>query len=125
MKKFVTWVFWTVCYVCRSVPRSLEGYLLRGTRTRWPWRKFRPSVWHNDDGSMWHVYLTDEEHFVQRRTLNLDVYVGQESGDVVGFDVWDENLKEWSARRRDGVHGETFKCEGTYMPEEEGGASDE
>ena len=71
----------------------LEGYLIRATRTRWPLRKFKPSVWHNDDGNMWHVYLTGEQHFVSRRTLNLDVYVGEESGDVVGFDVWDENLR--------------------------------
>ena len=92
MKKFVTWLFWSVYYFFHFAPNSLDKYLTYGMRTRWPWRTFRPSVWHNDDGNMWHVYFTDERHFVERRTLSLDCYVN-ESGDIVGFDVWDEALK--------------------------------
>lgn len=91
--KFVTWLFWRVCYAFRPTPRSFEGYLLRGMRTWWPWKKFRPSVWHNDDGKEWEIYLTDERSHTVRRTIAVDCHIGMESGDIVGFDVWDETLR--------------------------------
>ena len=92
IRKFATWLFWRVYYTFRFRPSSLEAFLRRGMRTRWPWKKFRPSVWHNDDGDEWHVYLTDEQSYTEPRTISLDCHVGMESGNIVGFDVWDERL---------------------------------
>lgn len=97
MRKFVTWLWWRAHYICRPTPKSLEGYLLRGMRTRWPWRKFRPSVWRNDDGRQWHVYLADEQSFTERRHIVLECAIGMESGDIVGFIVWDSTLRERTA----------------------------
>lgn len=92
MRKFVTWLFWTVYYAVRPVPRSLEGYLLRGTRRRWPWWKFKPSVWHNDDGRQWHICFREEESFRDQRDVTVWCEIGQESGDIVGLVVWDKML---------------------------------
>ena len=67
-------------------------------RTQWPWRNFRPSVWHNDDGGMWHIYLTGERSFTEPRTINVDCHIGMESGNIIGFNVWDETLRAVEAK---------------------------
>jgi hypothetical protein len=93
MSKFVVWLFWTVRYACRRTPRSLDEWLLKTERTWWPWKKCQPSVWHNDDGNQWHIYLTDEQSYTEPRTVRLDCHIGMESGSIVGFNVWDEVLR--------------------------------
>lgn len=94
MLKFARWLFWVVVYAFRPTStQSPEGYLTRCLRTIWPWAKFRPGAWHNDDGNQWHVTLTDEREFTQPRTITLDCHIGFESGDIVGFTIYDEILK--------------------------------
>lgn len=106
MGKFMTWLFWTVCYACRPVPQSLDKIVLRTIRTQWPWRKFRPSIWHNDDGKQWHICFTDEQDFTERRSLTVDCHIGMESGDIVGFVVWDEVLRATKAAKAEGGHSD-------------------
>lgn len=93
MLKFARWFFWRVFYTFRLRPKTFEGYMLRAIRRRWPWRKFRPSVWHNDDGKEWQIYFADERAFTERRTISVDCHIGMDSGTIVGFDVYDEILK--------------------------------
>lgn len=90
--RFATWLFWTVTYWFRRRPNELSEVLLKGRRTWWPWKKFRPNAWHNDVGEQWEVYFTDERAYTERRTIDLDVHIGNESGDIVGFDVYDKTL---------------------------------
>jgi hypothetical protein len=59
----------------------------------WPWKKFRPSVWHNDDGDQWEIYLADERSFTRPQTIQVDCQIGMESGNIVGFVVYDETLR--------------------------------
>ena len=93
LRKFTVWLFWWLYYACRPAPRDLFPRLDRAMRTRPPWWKFRPCVWHNDDGDHWHVMLTDERAYTKSRTIKLDCHIGMESGNIVGFNVWDETLE--------------------------------
>jgi len=94
VSKFLRWLFWNAVYCCRRRPTELESYLTRTMRCWWPWKKFQPSAWHNDDGNLWHIHLTDEQSYtVSRRTLQVELHIGFESGEITGFNVWDENLK--------------------------------
>lgn len=36
----------------------------------------------------------DERSFTERRTIDVDCHIGQESGDIVGFNVRDETLRK-------------------------------
>lgn len=91
--KTMRWLFWRVVYLFRPQPKELLPYLLRGERLRPPWWKFEPYVWHNPDGMMWHVYLADERSYTRPdQTLRVELHIGEESGRVVGFNVFDESL---------------------------------
>lgn len=93
MTKFIRWLFWNAAYLCYR-PKAFEAYLESRMRCRWPWRKFKPVTYHNDYGGMWHVWLSDERCYTEPpRTLKVDLHIGFESGKVVGFDVWDEDLE--------------------------------
>jgi len=90
------WIFWRLAYLFRS-PVSLADYLLKVDRCWNPWRKFRPCVRHNDDGDEWTVYFTDERSYVERMQFNVECHIGCETGDIVGFNVWDKTLKKSEA----------------------------
>jgi hypothetical protein len=94
--KWLKWIFWSAFYAFRRQPKDMFTYLVRGERTRVPWWKFEPCVWHNKDGNMWHVRLTDEEDYVVSwdRQLRVSVHLGLDGHTVVGFDVFDESLNE-------------------------------
>ena len=94
MIKLFKYLFWVVYYWALPTPRSFEGCLHWGTRTKWPWIKFKPFVWHNDDSGFWHVWLSNEgSHTVAGKALvNVDIHISKETGKVVGFDVKDEVL---------------------------------
>jgi len=91
--KILQWIFWYLVYAVRPQPKELETYITKGIRLSPPWWKFRPSVWHNPDGKMWHVYFENESSYtISRRTLSIELHIGQESGKVVGLNIWDETL---------------------------------
>lgn len=101
MRVIVQWMFWKTVYFMRRRPTTIEAVCVRAFRCRSPWWKFRPVVYHNDDGRMWHVYFTDERSYTDtRRRLSVQCHIGEESGDIVGFNVFDEALK--SAKPTDG-----------------------
>ena len=97
MKRFTVWLFWRVWYVGRMRPRpgpkSLEIWCTRAIRCRWPWKKFNPHIWHNDDGKMWEVWLSDEQCYGESRRMTLDVLIGRDSGDIVGLKLYDSDLR--------------------------------
>ena len=99
MRKLLTYLFWKVHYACRPAPTSLESHVQRGIRTRLPWWKFRPVVFRNNEGSMWHIYLTEERSYTKRGMIEVDIHIGQDSGDIVGFNVWDETLRVGDAAK--------------------------
>ena len=54
--------------------------------------KFKPCVIRNDSGKMHHVYLSDEDAYVEKRNMDLDVYVSEKTGKIVGVKIFDESL---------------------------------
>jgi len=92
--KYMRWAFWRVVYLFLRKPRDLTDWLTKSERIRPPWWQFRPNVWHNDDGRMWHVWLDNESAYTKsEQDLRVELHVGQETGRIVGFNVWDENLR--------------------------------
>lgn len=90
--KYVRWLFWNaVALVWR--PKEFGPYLRLRAECMWPWRKFVPNVWHNDDCREWQIYLADEPTYTRRQAMELEVHVSQETGRIVGFDIWDEHLE--------------------------------
>lgn len=96
MKRFLAWLFWRTFYLGRvqSRRKPLEVWFRRLDRTRWPWQKFKPHVWYNDDGNQWHVYFTDERCYVESRELRVKAYIGDDTGDIVGLTIYDETLRK-------------------------------
>lgn len=87
MTKFLRYIFWSVVYVFRPKAVTFDAYMLRGMRTMFPWKRFKPHVWYNEDGRQWEVYLTDESDYTEYRTLSVVCHVGMDTGDIVGFTI--------------------------------------
>lgn len=87
---YLAWTFWSVVYLFRPRPKEFHAALLRGVRTWAPWWKFRPGVIRNRCGRMWEVYLSDEQTYTERRTIEVDVHVSQSTGRIVGLNLFDE-----------------------------------
>ena len=96
MAATIRWAFWNVAYLFRWRWRreSLGQFFKRYGRTRNPWRKFKPVTHHNDAMKEWTIYLTNEASYTRTRyMLPVDIHISDKTGEIVGFDVWDENLK--------------------------------
>jgi len=102
--KILRWVFWHIVYAVRPRPKEVEAYLACMNRLRSPWWRFKPSVYHNPDGKMWHVYLDNESTYtVPHRCFRVDLHVGEKSGRIVGLDIWDESLIQAAAEAAGGT----------------------
>lgn len=93
--KYLKCLFWNLVYLFRPRWRRepLQQYLLRGWRCRWP-RDFKPSIWYNECGGYWEVYLSDDSYYAsQSYTLPVAVvFLSQDDDRVVGFQIWDEHM---------------------------------
>lgn len=66
-----------------------------GSVIRWPWKKFRPGIWHNACGKCWHVSLTNEAAYTEPGVqLLVDVDLSLRSGEVVGLTIHDGDLRD-------------------------------
>lgn len=92
IKGLGVWLFWTVVYWFRPRPKTIEAFLIKSVRTWWPWWTFKPHVFRNEDGKQWEVYLDEEPHYTEMRTIRLPVMIG-ESGKLVGVKLWDGILE--------------------------------
>jgi hypothetical protein len=92
MSKTIIWMFWNVAYLFRPKPTTLMQYVQKGMRTRSPWWKFKPNVWHNRDGKQWHITFEDERNHTKEGSLKCRVHIGVESKRIVGLTVYDETL---------------------------------
>ncbi len=93
--KWLRWIMWSLFYAVRPRPEDLAGYLRRIGQTSPPWRTFRPNVYRSDEGKEWHVWFRDEQAYViSRQSLQVDLHIGMESGEIVGLTIWDESLKD-------------------------------
>ena len=91
--RVATWLFWRAVYLFDFRRLGLKQWIVMAQRTKSPWWKWQPNASHNEHGKMWHVWLDDEPAYTEaRRTITVDVHVGLDSGRIVGFDVWDEDL---------------------------------
>ncbi len=100
MIKFIVWLWWKVVYFLRPFPKDanlplaeIESYITMAHRTRWPWWKFKPIVWHNDDGNGWEIYFSDEGDYSECRTLKVDCCIGRDTGKIVGLYIPDKELE--------------------------------
>jgi hypothetical protein len=91
--RWLRWLFWSSIYAFQPTPKGLLSYLRRGMRCRPPWWKFKPHIFRNEDGKMWQVFLTDEASFtIPRQRLPVEIHMGMDSNQIVGFNVFDEHL---------------------------------
>ena len=103
--KLLRWLFWNAVYLVRPRPRTLVGILDKTTRTQWPWRQFRPTVWHNDYGKQWEIILEHESSYSREIDLPVWAHFAQpENGGpprIVGMTIWDERLRgaDWEKFR--------------------------
>ena len=96
--RYLRWLAWTLWYLPQRQPRyirldGLRAQLLRMERTRRPWWKWKPGIWHNTDGRQWHVTFSDEQDYTICGTLKAELHIGQETGDIVGLTIFDETLR--------------------------------
>ena len=103
MIRFIVWMFWCFYYVCLPPSRDFKKYLLLCERTHPPWRKFQPNVYRNDDGNRWQIYLSDEPWYSEKRSIEVYCFIGIDSGDIIGFDIYDEILKGREKGANDGT----------------------
>ena len=90
---YIRWIFWTLYYaVSWRRDNSLEWAINRAMRTRRPWWKFKPCVWHNEYG-WWDVYLSEDDHYVSREVLDVEVFRDFETKHIVGIRLYDSQLK--------------------------------
>ena len=94
--KYLKWLLWSSIYLFRPQPKTLVGLLYKLQRTRSPWWKFEPHVWHNEDYGAWEIYFEDEPYYVTRMTMLTDVRIGFDSGKIVGLNVFDDALYTFS-----------------------------
>lgn len=95
MRVVLSWLFWRTAYSVRRRPTTIKAMCVRAFRCRSPWWRFRPMVLRNNGGRMWQVYFTDEPSYTDtQRKLSVVCHIGQESGDIIGFSVFDEALKK-------------------------------
>lgn len=85
--------WWLLYYLPKGKEKTLAGLFAKLDRTRPPWWKFHPSVIRNGDGNNWDVILSDEPYFVRRQSLDLDVFVSEESGHIIGLHLYDYQLR--------------------------------
>ena len=86
-------MFWCLCYIGFYRPTSLEACLLAKERTRPPWWRFKPFLYRNEEGGMWEIYLSESESYVKSGMLEVELMCSQETGEVVGLNIWDERLR--------------------------------
>lgn len=103
--KLLRWLLWSCYYLpqrCRYGRdwNSLDAYLLRTERTRWPWKKFRPNLSRSTLGNRWDVWLKGDPSYTARRILDLEVMISEETGEIIGLKLWDSDLEPKAARRR-------------------------
>lgn len=115
MLKLLRWAFWNAVYGVRPRPYWLKDWITRHQRTAWPWRKFKPYVFHNDAGRQWDICLRPEPAYTTRATLQVECDFDQETGVVTGFTVWDEVLNRAAEAQREELRRLTAckTCAGT------------
>ncbi len=95
MSRLLKYIFWKLRYLFSGPDNDLAACMNRLDRTKWPWRKFRPGAWHNDDGYNWEVWLDDEQSYTASNVpLVVDVQYGMETGKVVGVKIRDCVLRK-------------------------------
>lgn len=95
------WAMWSLWYLLPGTkPREFGPWMKMIERTWFPFKTFIPNAWHNDDGSQWHVSLTDESYYVNRATIQVEAYFSFDDGRCVGFNVWDETLRKIADEER-------------------------
>jgi hypothetical protein len=91
---FLRWLFWRAYYLLPPYPRDLSGFLLFQRRTRCPWKKFKPYMYHSDNGEHWDVWFNDAMCYTKRVSLPVEIDVCNETGQIVGLTIFDEVVKQ-------------------------------
>lgn len=81
---YVRWILWKAFYAISGTSTNLDDFIKELERTRPPWWKFRPGMFHNDEGRCWEIAFGDESYFSQHGIVKCELLIGRESGQVVG-----------------------------------------
>jgi hypothetical protein len=92
--KYIKWFFWKIWYLFIPESRDLLTYLIKLDRIRSPWWKFKPSMYHNDDGKEWEIWFEHEQGYTEKRTIQVEAVIGMDTGNIVGITIFDEVLKK-------------------------------
>jgi hypothetical protein len=90
--KYVRWLFWSVVYLFRHRPTTVQELMTWAIRTCKP-GKFKPHVIRNDRWKGWDVWFENEADYTERRTIEIEAKVSIASGRIVGMQVYDETLE--------------------------------
>ncbi len=102
--KTLKYLFWVAYYLLQPRPKDLAACMKRDQRTRSPWQKFKPYIYHNNGGKFWEIRLAnDQSYTITCKTLDVELHISEKTGKVVGFDVTDRSLKRPDNRRLDNI----------------------
>lgn len=96
------WAFWNTWYLPRVLSWKFGGrqkldladVLITLHRTRRPWIRFKPYVYRNEAGKLWEIGIANESDYAELMMIPVDAMRSQETGEIVGFHVYDEVLRE-------------------------------
>lgn len=91
--KYIKFILWNIYYLFVPKSDNIVLWLRRDLRCRFP-RKFKPCLWHNEEGKQWEIVFTQESPVSQQMRLQVTADIGQDSGNIVGLTIWDETLRD-------------------------------
>lgn len=91
--KYFAWAWWCLFYAVTPRPKDLGDFIISHSRRRVPWWKFKPNVYHSDDGKQWRVSFKGEDSYTRTMQLQVEARIDRETEEIVGLTIWDEILK--------------------------------
>ena len=93
MNKFFQWLFWNTIYFFRPSPSDFRAFTIMLIRKRWPWKKWKPGCFYNEDGKQWEIYMVNEDYYVRAASIKADLHISIDSKKIVGLTIWDSELE--------------------------------
>lgn len=102
MCKWLRWAFWNSWYVLKRciqpkrdrIPLGeLKTLMRQFERCRWPWWKFKPHMYHNDEGKFWEICFEPEMDCMWYETIEVRALRAcDQDNRIVGLKIPDRAL---------------------------------
>jgi len=92
--KYIEWLFWVVFYSIKPIEKNIEGLSIRYLRIRYPFKKFKPFLYRNEEGKQWEIYFKDDDsYFISTKSnINVGVHVSYLNDEITSLTIFDEEL---------------------------------